>query len=339
MRPNILALSFALTSLCMLSQSELLAQGSQNYYRPPSSFAGKTVVLPIGTTFEGRIQSTIGSHQSRSGESFSVEVSAPVLANGTEVIIPSGSEVIGEVAEAMSSSSQAHDKNRYAPMGILRVQLTSIRFPDGQAYPLVASFAPDGSRSRAQGGLTARKSSVAYVGSQAGFDAVNPALHPRNRGQQGRMQVMSKGEIMSDPILGDTGNSNSTNGTQIRSLMRKGRELMILRGSPMTIRLDSPLKIALGSSSVPTNMESSVQDQGSPMPSGKHFSKSRKAQQQAHEEQGEAMTAAPPGAQGAPPAAGGYQQQGGQPPVQQQGYNPQQQQGGQAPVEQPGSSF
>ncbi len=171
-----LALTLSLAVFCGLIQTAVQAQqGGQNFYRAPSSFAGKTVVLPIGTTFEGRIQSTIGSRQSRSGESFSVEVSAPVLANGTDVLIPSGAEVVGEVAEAISSSSQPHDKNKFPPMGILRVQLTSIRFPDGQSYPMVASFAPDGSHNRGSQGLNARKSSVAYVGTQAGFDAVNPS--------------------------------------------------------------------------------------------------------------------------------------------------------------------
>ena len=111
-----------------------------------------------------------------------------MLANGTEVLIPSGAEVIGEVAEAVSSSSRPHDKNRNPLLGILRIQISSLKMPDGMTYPLVASFAPDGGgAARGRGGsMAVRKSSVAYVGTQAGFDAVNPALHPNNRGGQGK---------------------------------------------------------------------------------------------------------------------------------------------------------
>jgi hypothetical protein len=279
MQQKKLALSSAAATLFIFSPLASLAQqDAQNFYRAPSKFAGKTVVLPIGTTFEGRIQSTIGSRQSRSGESFSVEVSAPILANGTEVLIPSGSEVIGEVAEAISSASQPHDKNTYAKLGILRVQITTLKMPDGQTYPLIASFAADGQRGGRGGDLTARKSSVAYVGTQAGFDAVNPALQQRNQRQnQGKMQVLGKSQIMSDPILGDQQGNQSNSYGQVRSLVRRGRELIIMRGSSITIRLDGPLKIALGVSNAQNSVESAPSDEAAPSSKSKHFAKSRPA--------------------------------------------------------------
>jgi hypothetical protein len=334
MQQERLALSLAAAILFSFSQIASLAQqDSQNLYRAPSKFAGKTVVLPIGTTFEGRIQSTIGSRQSRSGESFSVEVSAPILANGTEVLIPSGSEVIGEVAEAISSSSQPHDKNTFAPLGILRVQITTLKMPDGQTYPLIASFAADGQRAGRGGDLTARKSSVAYVGTQAGFDAVNPALQRNQRQNQGKLQVLGKSQIMSDPILGDQQGNQSNSYGQVRSLVRRGRELIIMRGSSITIRLDGPLKIALGVSNAQNSVESAPADEAAPSSKSKHFAKSRPApapEQSPPQVQGQAQGQDQSGNMMADPA-----QSSGNPQPATNG-QPQRQQ---APGQQPGSEF
>jgi len=271
------ALVLALSSIGSLPDAYAADKGGRDFYRAPSNFAGKTLVLPIGTCFEGRIQSTIGSSASRSGESFTIEVSAPLLANGSEVLIPSGSEVIGEVAEAISSGAQPHDKGTNRPLGILRVQLTTLKLPDGMTYPLVASFAPDGSaRGRRGGGaMNARKSGVGYIGTQAGFDAVNPSLQPKStRNGRGRLEVLKRSEVLSDPVLGDAGGSNNNSTGQVRALIRKGRDLMILRGSSITIKLDAPLKIAFGASTAQTSMESPSPDEPTNH-SGKHFSKTR----------------------------------------------------------------
>ncbi|MBS2007781.1 MAG: hypothetical protein JST01_12115 [Cyanobacteria bacterium SZAS TMP-1] len=302
-------------------------QGGRDFYRAPSTYAGKTLILPIGTAFEGRIQSTIGSRESRSGERFTIEVSAPVLANGSEVLIPSGSEVIGEVAEAIPSGAQPHDKGATRPLGILRVQLSSLKLPDGMTYPLVASFAPDGARNHRGGaGMTARKSGVAYIGSQAGFDAVNPAMQPRSaRNSQGKLQVLKRQEILSDPVLGESGGQNSNAGGVVRALVRKGRDLMILRGSSITVRLDAPLKIAFGASTAKTSMDSPTPDEPVAGGTGKHFAKTRPAAgENGQNEDDGAQTQAQTGSRG----GSGQTQSGGN----SHGVLS-------TPVEQPGSSF
>lgn len=249
----------------------------QESYRAPSSFQGKSVVLPIGTSFEGRIQQTIGSSASRQGERFSVEISAPVLANGTEVLIPSGSEVFGEVVEAISSSSQPHDKNMPRPMGKLRVQLMSLKLTSGVSYPLVASLSGEVSGSKSHGLNSARKSSVAYVGTQAGFDAVNPSLQRKRDPHTGQLMVMKREDLMSDPILGEGkgGDSSKGGGQYVRSLMKRGRDLVIYSGSPLTIRLDAPLKLSFAASEGQASIESN--DYASPVSEGKgkRFAKQR----------------------------------------------------------------
>jgi len=320
------ALLLILSSIGSLPSAYAADKGGRDFYRAPSNFAGKTLVLPIGTCFEGRIQSTIGSSASRSGESFTIEVSAPLLANGSEVLIPSGSEVIGEVAEAISSGSQPHDKGANRPLGILRVQLSTLKLPDGMTYPLVASFAPDGSaRGRRGGGaMAARKSGVGYIGTQAGFDAVNPSLQPKStRNGKGRLEVLKRSEVLNDPVLGEAGGNNNSTG-QVRALIRKGRDLMILRGSSITIKLDAPLKIAFGASTAQTSMESPSPDEPTSR-SGKHFSKTR-------------PQASDDGQSGGDDGGGQQQQQA---PTQQSSGSGGGRQSGVQPtgVEQPGSSF
>ncbi|MBU6452001.1 MAG: hypothetical protein KGS72_09510 [Cyanobacteria bacterium REEB67] len=319
-------LSILLFASLLLPQAALADQPAQNLYRAPTSFAGKTVVLPIGTAFEGRIQSTIGSRVSHAGQAFTIEISAPVMANGTEVLIPSGSEVVGEVAEAISSSEQPHDKNAVKPLGILRIQLSSIKMPDGRSYPLVASFATDAARSHSKGGIAnmaPRKSSVAYVGTQAGFDSVNPANRSANR--RTRNGVMSKSDILRDPILGDSDSGGGGNNGVVRSLIRKGRELYIMSGSSITIKLDAPLKIALGASSAQTSLDATTPDEPVKGGRGKHFSKTRQAQSSAEskEDSSQSAPASRANVGNGPSSTGGGVTQGAQT----------------APTEQPGSSF
>lgn len=281
----------ALISLAIPEQAQAAKKQEvfEDAYRAPNSFHGKAVVLPIGTSFEGRIQSTIGSSASRPGERFSVEVSAPVLANGTEVLIPSGTEVIGEVVEAISSSKQPQQKGYPRPLGKLRVQLMSIRLPSGVTLPLVASLAGETTAHQKSGvgGLNSRKSSVAYVGSQAGFDAVNPALNNKRDPRTGKIAVLKRDDILKDPILGEEANSSNNNrNSLVRSLVKKGRDLYIYSGSPLTVKLDAPLKISFAASSGQSSIDSAVLDEPAPTSSkhGKRFAKERPAPEPEAEE-------------------------------------------------------
>jgi hypothetical protein len=276
-----LVLSATISILSVSNQVCLAADEGQNAYRAPTSFAGKTVVLPIGTTFEGRIQQTIGSSISSPGASFSIEVSAPVMANGTEVLIPTGAQVNGEVAEAISSQSQPKDKNKkYHPLGKLRVQLSSLKMPDGMSYPLVGSFAPDSNGSRSRGDMSVRKSSVAYVGTQAGFDAVNPANPNSGRRNTRNNGVLGKSDIMRDPILGENNAGSQNTHGAIRALVKRGRDLVIMSGSSITIRLDGPLKLAFGTSNAQTSMDNMAEEAPAKGGKAKHFNKHRSKNKQ-----------------------------------------------------------
>jgi hypothetical protein len=208
---------------------------------------GKTIVIPAGTTFEGRMDSTLSSKKSHSGDRFNVVLSSPVLANGTDVLIPAGAMVIGEVVEAIASNHQPHEKKQHVN-GKLRVQITALRLPDGSTYPLIGSFIGESTGKGASRKTSPNLGSgVAYIGSQTNFNAVYPNASRQPGGNRNKgPQLVTKKQMMEDPLLGDPDKSSQNGPTAtIRSLVKDHFELYIHEGAPMSVRLDAPLKMAI----------------------------------------------------------------------------------------------
>ena len=221
------------------------------YYRAPHSLTGKMIVLPIGTTFEGRINQDISSTRSNAGESFAIVLSAPVLSNGIDVIIPAGSQVIGEVVEAIASHAQPHKKKMPRPRGKLRIQITQLRTPDGTSYPLVANLVGEQDSGRnGHGGLqTPLGSSVGYVGTAESFEAVAPgsSRYGKQYGQSRSPEkdYVHKRQFLSDEIYGMGDERGQGGDRRIRSLVLRKNDLYIDSGSPLTVRLSAPLRLAV----------------------------------------------------------------------------------------------
>lgn len=216
-------------------------------FRSPTTMSGKTVLIPIGTTFEGRVDTTLSSTQSHAGQSFNIVMSAPVLANGVDVVIPAGSKILGEVVEAVPSGRVPYKKKvQPKPRGKLRIQLTGLQTPDGVTYPMVASVAGEVD---ARGGSrkTPLGTGVAYMGSSASFEAVAPGSPGTARNQRaGQMsKVMKRKEMLKDTIYGLDAERKYHEEALIRSLVLKKRDYWIFEGSPMTVRLNAPFKIGI----------------------------------------------------------------------------------------------
>lgn len=252
--PIAIATSFAIGGITQPAQAQR-QQSSDSLYRGAHSIHGKTVVIPTGIHFEGRLDHTIGSSVSKPGERFEVEVSSPVLANGTDVLIPAGSVVLGEVVECIPSSRLPHQKGFPKPTGKLRVQLSGLRTPDGLTYPMVASLAGEtmargGGR---RGGSSMERANnqlgrgVAYVGSATSFEAVAPGVAQRMRTRPGQApKVVTPQDIMRDPIYGNAQSKETHQGmSHIRSLVKKNSNLYIVQGSPLSIRVDAPFKMGI----------------------------------------------------------------------------------------------
>lgn len=236
--------------------------GVSPYYRVPDSLSGSIVMIPAGTTFEGRISNTIGSSVSRQGERFTISISSPVLANGSDVLIPVGAEVMGEVVQAVPAHEVPVQKvphhKKQKPPGQLRVQITALKMPDGMTYPMVASLVGEEAVSlNSNGGYGGSMpknptlgSGIGYVGTQSGFHSVAPGPRMRNNygGNGSSSPVVTKSELLSDPILGRDHDMDNAGPAAIRSLVKKNRELYIYAGSPLTVRLDAPFKMGMSAS-------------------------------------------------------------------------------------------
>lgn len=238
--------SFSIASV--LSSAVFAQRGVSPYYEGAASYAGRTFVVPTGTTFEGRIESTIGSTVSKQGSIFTIRLTSPILANGSDVLIPAGALIEGEVVQAIPASEVPHVKHEKS-VGKLRVQITQLKMPDGMTYPIIASLVGEEAiaNSMFQAGNVVnpvRGSGVAYVGTPTGFQLVTPGraqFNPRT----GAVRVITRNEMLNDPIMGQ---SRETGTTSMRSLVKKNRNLFIYEGSPLTVRLDAPLKLGVKTS-------------------------------------------------------------------------------------------
>ena len=237
--------------ICFFPLIPSIAQpGVSPYYKAPASFAGKTFVVPAGTTFEGRIETTIGSTVSKQGSPFTISITSPIFTNASDVLIPAGAIVIGEVVQAIPAKDVPHVK-KVKSVGKLRVQINALKMPDGMTYPMIASLV--GEEAIANNPYQAnniinpvRGSGISYVSTPTGFESVAPGRAHYNP-RTGASQVVTKNEMLNDPIMGRERGMNGDK-TAMRSLVKKKHNLFIYNGSPLTIRLEAPLKLGIGSS-------------------------------------------------------------------------------------------
>lgn len=227
----------------------------EQYYKSPSTMKGKTVIIPMGTAFEGRIDHTISSAHSREGERFYLIMSAPVLLNGTDVIIPAGSKIIGEIVEAVPAGNvpvnKSLNQDKRLVNGKLRIQISGLQTPDGVTYPLVGAIAgeiPHGPGASNQRFKAPIGTGVAYMGSAAGFEGVNAnqnsfSYDPRT----GRMipKLVTRKDYMKDQIYGNGGEGYDYNQNVIRALVLRKRNYYLYEGSALSVRLTAPFKIGI----------------------------------------------------------------------------------------------
>lgn len=239
----------AFNFVCTEAQGRPRGNDPEKYFNAPQSLEGKTVIIPIGTIIEGRLNSTISSKDSNQGEKFTLEITSPCIANGTDVVIPAGSKIEGEVVEAIPASKIFKRKGTQTkPTGKLRTQLNTLRTPDGISYPITASIAGElisAGKGRLQQNPEISKHDIAYMGSVTSFAAVHPGVNASNSANP--LKVADRRSYMKDPILGtEKPDALSRMGRPVyRSLVRIKQDIYMKEGSPLNVRLDSPLKISV----------------------------------------------------------------------------------------------
>ncbi len=122
----------------------------------PEPLETASLVAPIGTRLQVRLDSGIDTKRSRAGDRFTAVLATPIVANGT-VLAPRGATVRGVVRTAAPSG-------RFKGRAVLQVALTSVEI-GGSPVPIVTD-----SIVRASGGH--KKRNFSLIGGGAGIGAL-----------------------------------------------------------------------------------------------------------------------------------------------------------------------
>jgi type IV secretory pathway VirB10-like protein len=170
-----------------------------------------TVTVPAGTVLDAEFTEGLASNTSSPGESFRVRVARDVMEDG-EVAIPAGSEILGEVTEAVPL-------RRIGGKAKLGLRFTDLVLPSGVTVPIEASFVQQG---RSETGKDA-----ATIGGGAAAGAIlGRVLGKGNR---------SKGSVIG-AILG------AAVGTAVAS-RTPGEEVVFPQGTVVSLKLDESVQV------------------------------------------------------------------------------------------------
>lgn len=171
----------------------------------------REVNVPAGTRFNVELTSTLASNTTAPGETFRVRVAEDVMEDG-QVAIPAGSEILGEIVEAVSP-------RKIGGQAKLELRFTDLVLPSGTTVPIKASVVQQG---RSETGRDA-----ATIGGSAAAGAI-----------LGR--VLKKGDRSKGAVIGAI--IGAAAGAVIAS-RTPGEEVVIPKGTVMGVKLDDSVRV------------------------------------------------------------------------------------------------
>ena len=187
---------------------------------------GRVVVAPAGSRFDATLVTTLSSGINRIGDIVNATVSSPLIV-GSDVVIPGGSQVIGQVVNVIPAK-----RFRAGSGGVIEIRFTSIQTPDGQRYPLSASVDTSQFKLQAEtgGSRLAKGVGKAAIGAGVGA-ALGTAIGAIAGGMPGR------GAWSGAAIGGGTG--------ALTALASKGAEFVLNSGERIPVVLDQSLQVVV----------------------------------------------------------------------------------------------
>lgn len=167
--------------------------------------------VPAGTVLEVEFLDSVSSQTSRPGDSFRTRVASDIREDG-RVVIPRGSEIVGEVTEATPL-------RKVGGRAKLSLKFTDLVLPSGQSLPIEASFVEQG---RSETGRDA----ATIGGGAAGGAILGRILNRKDR---------SKGAIIGAVI-------GAAAGAVIAS-RTPGEEVAIPEGTMVNVELNDSVRI------------------------------------------------------------------------------------------------
>ena len=169
------------------------------------------VTVPAGTQIDVEFTRRLASNTSSPGDSFRARVNQDLIQDGV-VAIPAGSEILGEVTDAVPLK-------RVGGQARLALKFTDLVLPSGKTVPIDASFVQEGRNET-------RRDAATIGGVAAGGAVLGRILSKGNR---------SRGSVLG-AIIG------AAAGTAIAS-KTPGEEVIIPEGSVVSLRLDDSVRV------------------------------------------------------------------------------------------------
>lgn len=192
--------------------AEAPAPAPEEPEREPVRPVTTVATVPSGTVMRVEFLESLSSQTSEPGDIFRARVASDVTAEGGQVVIPAGSEVVGVVGEAVPL-------RKVGGQAKLTLRFTDLVLPSGSTVPIHASFVGEG-RSET------RKDAATIGGAAAGGAILGRVLSKGNR---------SRGAVIG-AIIG------AAAGTAIAS-RTPGEEVTIDRGTSVDLRLDDDVEV------------------------------------------------------------------------------------------------
>lgn len=172
--------------------------------------------LPTGTTFNVRLNQTLGTTQSHDGDQFTATVIDPVVAQNGMTAVPAGATLTGHV-------TGLHNPSIPGEQAVIRLDFDNL-MTNGVSYPFNGSIANVSVQNQSTGMNTSSVTRGAVTGAAAG--AVLGAI----------VGGAELSKIITGGLLG------AAAGTVI-SLGTGGTESVIPAGSTMTVRASQPVQL------------------------------------------------------------------------------------------------
>ncbi len=195
-----------------------------NNYQMNSPLQGRVATIPLGTTFQAVTSNAINSYTSKVGEKIIAKIAEPIAVNG-QIIIPPGSEIIGQITYIENSG-------RVGKNGVMEVKFTSVELPYSHRIPVMGKILTVDNTGILKGG-SIKKQLVTTVSTGAVTTA------------SGTLAGLGIGSV-----IGGAAGAGAAVGTAIGGVLgiafmfaRKGKEVIIPRGTKLNVILEQPVTV------------------------------------------------------------------------------------------------
>jgi type IV secretory pathway VirB10-like protein len=180
--------------------------------QPPLPPKTTTVIVPAGTYLAAELTKTLASDTSKVGETFRARIGQDLTQDDGLVVIPAGSEVVGEVTAATPGK-------KIGGQARLTLKITDLVLPTGKTVPIDATIVQEG---KGKGGRDA----ATIGGAAAGGAVLGRILGGADRGRGGVIGALV-GAAAGAVIAART----------------PAEQVVVPKGTALGLRLDQPVEV------------------------------------------------------------------------------------------------